>query len=215
LWQDAAVCAKIATFPITDHAMSKLEQALQAFDAYNRNDPNVFVWQGEEWPREYFFALKLHEWVLKLRPDAGEALLLAARCQHIGRWEVPRSSYPEGRIGYLTWRKDLTRYHADKAAGILREIGYDDGTIARVRTILLKQGIKQDDEVQTMENALCLVFLEYQYEDFHAKNPDKIVEILRKSLVKMDGEGHRHALQLPYSPAARASVDDAVRLLQG
>ncbi len=195
--------------------MSKLEQALQAFDAYNRNDPNVFVWQGEEWPREYFFALKLHEWVLKLRPDAGEALLLAARCQHIGRWEVPRSSYPEGRIGYLTWRKDLTRYHADKAAGILREIGYDDGTIARVRTILLKQGIKQDDEVQTMENALCLVFLEYQYEDFHAKNPDKIVEILRKSLVKMDGEGHRHALQLPYSPAARASVDDAVRLLQG
>ncbi len=195
--------------------MSKLEQALQAFDNYNRNDPNVFVWQGEEWPREYFFALKLHEWVLKLRPDAGEALVLASRCQHIGRWEVPRGSYPEGRIGYLTWRKDLTRYHADKAAGILREIGYDDDTIARVRTILLKQGIKQDDEVQTMENALCLVFLEYQYEDFHDKNTDKIVEILRKSLVKMDAEGHRHALQLPYSSTARASVDDAVRLLQG
>lgn len=193
--------------------LSRLTQAFSAFDQINQQDPNPFLWEGKTWPREYFLALKLHEWVVRLKPDASEALLLASRCQHLGRWEIPRKSYPDGRIGYLAWRKALAQYHAHKAADVLHNLGYEEAIIQRVKSILLKRGIKQDPEVQVMENALCLVFLQFQYESFRQDNPTKIVEVLRKSLLKMDATGHQHALLLPYSAEGRAQIDKALKAL--
>lgn len=188
----------------------RLQQTLLRFDQYNGADPNLFTWQGETCPQELFLAQKLHDWVLKLAPAASEPLVLASRCQHIGRWEITRSSYPEGRIGYLTWRKALMRHHAGIAEGIMRETGYDDDAIARVTTIVMKQGIKQDPDVQTMENALCLVFLQFQYEAFHPAHGEKIVDILKKSLLKMDAAGHQWALTLPYSATGMAYLQQAL-----
>ncbi|KNY10988.1 hypothetical protein AKG08_10090 [Achromobacter piechaudii] len=188
----------------------RLAQTLLRFDQYNGADPNLFTWQGETCPQELFLAQKLHEWVLKLAPDATPPLLLASRCQHIGRWEIARKSYPDGRVGYLTWRKALARHHASVAQGIMRELGHDEAVIDRVTSIVMKQGIKQDADVQTMENALCLVFLQYQYEAFHPAHPDKIVGILRKSLQKMDAAGHKWALTLPYSAAGMGYLEQAL-----
>lgn len=188
----------------------RLAQTLLRFDQYNGTDPNLFTWQGETCPQELFLAQKLHEWVLKLAPDATPPLLLASRCQHIGRWEIARKSYPDGRVGYLTWRKALARHHASVAQGIMRELAHDEALIDRVTSIVMKQGIKQDADVQTMENALCLVFLQYQYEAFHPAHPDKIVGILRKSLQKMDAAGHKWALTLPYSAAGMGYLEQAL-----
>ncbi|HLU02586.1 MAG TPA: DUF4202 domain-containing protein [Advenella sp.] len=189
---------------------SRLDQAYSAFDAVNRTDPGVFTWQGENWPRELFLAIKRTEWIRKLAPDASEALLLAARCQHIGRWQIPRREYPEGRIGYLAWRKALARHHAEMASGILGDLQYDDQTIERVTAIILKRGIKQDADVQVMENALCLVFLQYQFESFRQENDEKIVGIIQKSLLKMDEAGRQQALTLDYSPAGLAVINEAL-----
>src|SRR5690606_1689113 len=152
----------------------------------NKTDPNTFSWQGQDWPRELFLADKLTGWVQVLDPAAAEPLLLASRCQHIGRWQIPRHDYPEGRIGYLSWRKAQAQHHDAMASAILRDLHYIDDTIERVQTIILKRGIKQDADVQTMENALCLIFLQYQFESFRQENKDKIVGIIRKSLLKMD-----------------------------
>lgn len=194
--------------------MDKLEFAFKRFDEYNKTDPNVFLWKGDPHPQEYFLALALYNWVLRLDPNASEELLLASRCQHIGRWESERSNYPDGREGYLAWRRDLAVYHADKAELILAEAGYDKEQIALVRRIILKKKIKVDDEVQTMENALCLVFLEFQYEDFHLKHaPEKVINILRKSLLKMDAHGHKFALTLPFSDKAKLYIEEALKLL--
>ena len=192
----------------------RLQQTLRRFDEYNAADPNLFTWEGQTCPQELFLARKLHEWVMTLAPDASEALVLASRCQHIGRWEITRDSYPEGRIGYLTWRKALARHHAQIADRIMQETGYPQDVRDRVTAILMKQGIKQDPDVQVMENALCLVFLQYQYEAFHPAHPDKIVEILRKSLLKMDGAGHQQALTLPYSPTGMAYLKQALAALE-
>jgi len=179
-----------------------LATAFQLFDDYNRQDPRVFEWEGVGYPQEYFFAIKLHEWVLKLDANASEELLLASRSQHIGRWEMPRDSYAEGREPYLKWRKDLALHHAEIAARLMLQAGYDAEKIERVNQIILKKRIKADADVQTMENALCLVFLEFQYEDFRKQyehDHDKIINILHRSLLKMDGHGHQFALKLPYS----------------
>ncbi|HBP28113.1 MAG: DUF4202 domain-containing protein [Advenella sp.] len=189
---------------------SRLKQAYSAFDAVNKTDPNAFHWQEQDWPRELFLAIKLTEWVLKLAPNASEPLRLAARCQHIGRWQIPRREYPQGRIGYLTWRKALARHHADMAARILGQLEYDEQTIGRVQMIVLKRGIKQDADVQVMENALCLVFLQYQFDSFRLDNEEKIVGIIRKSLLKMDDAGRRQALMLDYSSAGLAVINEAL-----
>jgi len=196
--------------------MNKLDAAFALFDGYNKKDPRTYVWDGASYPQEYFFALKLYDWVLKLDTAASEELLLASRCQHIGRWEIPRESYPEGREPYLKWRKDLALHHANVAAGLMKRAGYDDVHIERVSQIILKKRIKVDADVQTMENALCLVFLQYQYDDFRKKydtEPEKIVNILRKSLLKMDAHGHGFALQLPYTTDGLLLVQQAVEAL--
>lgn len=196
--------------------MNRLDKAFELFDAYNKQDPRSFTWEGTTAPQEYFFAIKLYEWVLKLDPDASEELLLASRSQHIGRWEIPREDYPEGREPYLKWRKDLALHHAAIADRLMKDAGYDDETSDRVKQIILKKRIKVDADVQTMENALCLVFLQLQYEEFRKKyeqEPEKIINILRKSLLKMDGHGHQFALKLPYSENGLELINEALSRL--
>jgi hypothetical protein len=156
--------------------------------------------EGAGTPAEYFYARQLHRWVLKLQPDAGEALLLASRCQHIGRWEIPRSTYPPGKAGYFAWRTGLSKYHAEKAGQLLEEAGYDYGIRTQVQSLLLKEGLRTNPDMQIMENALCLVFLEYQYEDFLLLHPEeKIIRILKKTWAKMSQPGREAALGLSFS----------------
>jgi hypothetical protein len=194
--------------------MDKLALAFEEFDKYNRQDPNIFVWEGEKYPQEYFFALKLYKLIKVLDPDASEELLLASRSQHIGRWEIPRDSYPHGREGYLKWRKQLAIYHAEKASAILAKVGFSNAEIEKVKHIILKQKIKVDKDVQTMENALCLVFLKYQYQDFYPKHePEKIINILKKSILKMDNKGLEYALTIDYSKEGLGYVKEALKRL--
>jgi hypothetical protein len=192
--------------------MNKLDKAFELFDDYNRRSPERIVWENAEYPIEYFYALKLYEWVKKLDPEADESLLLASRCQHIGRWEIARKSYPDGRVGYLKWRSDLSKYHAGIAAEILANVGYDEEMISRVKQIVLKQRLKTDTDVQTMENALCLVFLQYQYDDLIAKmTEEKMIDILRKTWGKMTDPGHEAALSLQYSEQGRDLILKALK----
>ena len=191
--------------------MGRFAEAVAAFDRANAEDPVSLRTGAGERPRELLQAERLASWVDRLRPDAPEALRLAARCQHLRRWEIPRNTYPDGRIGYLEWRKALSRFHADRSSEILRDAGYDDDTIERVRAINQKRGLKIDPDVQTMEDALCLVFLEYELEDFARKHPpEKIVDILRKSWRKMSDEGHEKALALTFSPEMKTLIETAL-----
>ncbi len=193
--------------------MSKLEKAFQLFDDYNRNDPTPIIWEGITYSAEYFYALQLYNWVMKLEPEANEYLQLASRAQHIGRWQTPRNQYPDGKAGYLTWRKDLAKFHAATAAGLLQQAGYTDEEIEHVQHIILKQDLKVDAEVQTMENALCLVFLQYQYEDFVAKHDDdKIIRILRKTWRKMSEDGQKAALTLTYKNRGKLLIEKALEV---
>jgi hypothetical protein len=173
----------------------KFAAAVARFDAENSRDPNL---EGGR-PRELLYAERLTAWVLKLSPDAGEALRLAARCQHICRWESPRENYPMTRPGYLKWRADLKKFHAEKSGTILREVGYDEATIARVQELNLKKNFPADPEVRVLEDALCLVFLEFQLAALAAKSDDdKMVNALRKSWEKMTEAGRAEALKLNY-----------------
>jgi len=192
--------------------MTRLEQAFELFDEYNKKGPEQLVWNGQSFTAEYFYAVELYNWVRKIEPDANEFLLLASRCQHIGRWEIPRSDYPEGRTGCLNWRTDLGKFHAAKAGEILQSVGYTTDEIERVQQIIRKQRLKLDADVQVIENALCLVFLEFQFDDLIRKlSEEKMINVLRKTWKKMSKAGHDAALKLQYSPEGFSLIEKALQ----
>src|SRR4051794_20836166 len=153
----------------SDFVGSRFVSAIGRFDEENSCDPNTIEFQGERLPYELFYAQRLTAWVLKLAPGASEALLLAARSQHLCRWKISRQDYDMTRAGYLKWRADLKQFHADKAGELLQASGYDAGTIARVRALNLKKALGHDPEMQVLEDALCLVTLQYQLRELMPK----------------------------------------------
>jgi len=138
---------------------------------------------------------------------ASDALLLAARAHHVRRWEVPRSSQPAGRNGYLRWREDLKKFHAESLGAIMKEAGYPEASVAKARSLLVRKNLSADAEGQTLEDAACLVFLQFEFAEFSAKTePAKMVEILRKSWGKMSPAARERALKLSYEPELLALV---------
>ncbi len=136
----------------------RFHAALARFDAANGEDPRRITFQGRECPYELLYAERMTHWLKQLAPDASEVLQLAARSQHVCRWEIPRSDYPLDRAGYYRWRITLYGFHAEKAGAILREVGYDEPTVARVEQLLQKKNLKTDPEMQLLEDVACLVF---------------------------------------------------------
>jgi hypothetical protein len=191
---------------------TRFAAALRRFDDENSRDPNSETVAGVLHPRELLYAQWLTDWLLKLSPHASEPLRLAARCQHLCRWKIPRDTYPMTRPGYLKWRADLKRFHADRAGEILREVGYPDAMLARVQDLNLKKNFPTDAESCLLEDALCLVFLEHQLADFAAKTADdKVITALQKSWKKMTPTAHAEALKLSYTPREKALIDAALR----
>ncbi len=181
----------------------QLERVLQAIDAYNEQDPRHY---------EKPYSEQLTRWVLTLKPDASEALRITARGQHIGRWTVPRDSYPMNRGGYLRWREDLKRFHAKTVVGIMEQAGYSPEACERVRQIILKKNIQGDPDTQALEDALCLIFLESQFEEMKRKTPDeKMIDIIRKTWRKMSEPGRKAALALKLPPEHETLIQAALR----
>jgi len=173
---------------------------MERFDAANARDPNVTIVDAKPLPKELVYASRITSWLDRLEPHASEALRLAARSQHLMRWSIPRNRFPMDRAGYLKWRTTLYDFHADQAAEILREVGYDEATIRRVESLVRKQGIKSDPEMQLLEDVICLVFLEHYFAEFAADHEEeKLIRILRRTWAKMSPRGHAmaQALDLP------------------
>jgi hypothetical protein len=164
------------------------------FDAANEQDPHRQ--QGQ--PAELVYAQRMTEMLERFAPDAPEPVRLAVRAQHIERWKTPRSSYPEGRAGYLAWRADLYEIHARRAAHILAEAGYEEAVIQRVADAIAKRNLKSNPDAQAVEDIAALVFLEHYLADFAARHPDydeaKWTGILRKTWRKMSPAAREFAL---------------------
>jgi hypothetical protein len=177
---------------------SRLARAIAAIDAANADDPETIVVRGEVRPKEQAHAEMMTEWVRRLDPDATDAQLLAARAHHLRRWSIARSSFPEGRAGYLRWRTTLKKQHAEEVGAILEQEGYEADVIERVQQIVRKDALKTDPVVQTHEDALCLVFLETQLVDLADQlgDDDKTIDVIRKTVVKMSEQGIQAALAL-------------------
>jgi hypothetical protein len=182
--------------------LDRYETACGAIDKANAEEPSG---------HELQYSRKMVEWIGKLAPDASPELLLAGRAQHIRRWTIPRSQYPEGRASYLRWRETLKTFHAGVLETIMREAGFELSSIEKARSILIRKNLAPDAEGQTLEDAACLVFLEFEFEGFiEQKTDEKIIHILRKTWLKMSPAARECALKLPVGGKVQSLMQQAL-----
>lgn len=195
---------------------SPYEAALSLIDSAHSLDPNKL--SGSEIPYELHYAQKCTAYLRALCPSSSDqhepsaALRLAIRAQHFRRWEVPRSSYPDGRAGYLRWRSNLKTRQAELVKAICLEAKMTEGEAERVAALIRKEGLNKDDkETQILEDVACLVFLDDQFEEFEkGHDEEKIVGILRKTWGKMSERGREEALKMRMEGRAKELVAKAL-----
>jgi hypothetical protein len=188
----------------------RYERAIAAFDAINAGDPNLESDGATREPKELLYARRMTEMLERFAPDASETVRLAARCQHIRRWEIPRASYPATPEGYKAWRTRLLDHHAEIGAAVLRDCGYDEAMVASVASVVRKERLKRNPDTQLLEDVIGLVFLQHYLADFVKGHPvydeAKYVDILQKTFRKMSSRGRDAAATLITLPGELAAV---------
>lgn len=185
--------------------------AVSIIDSANAEDPTHVEVRGERLPLALAHGRLAAEWMARLVPDADEALLLAARAHHLRRFAVPRSEYPEGRAGYLRWRRDQNDRHANEIADILLAAGYDEATTNRVQVLVRRQRLDEASGTQWIEDVACLVFLETQLVDIADQlQRERLVEVVRKTVAKMSERALALVPEVPLSDEARNLLTTAL-----
>jgi tRNAThr (cytosine32-N3)-methyltransferase len=191
--------------------MDAYSRARELIDAAHAADPNR---APDGRPAELVYAERMEAWVARLAPDADPLLRLAARCQHLERWSVPRAAFPLDRAGYLAWRRSLYEKQAERARGLLLAAGLAEPQARSAATWIAKKELKTNPGTQALEDAAVLVFLESEIQAFaaqHAEYPrEKFVEILRKTWRKMSPRAQELARGLDLPPSVASLVREAV-----
>lgn len=190
----------------------KLQCAFNAFDNYNSKDHHTEIFEGKEFPKELLYALRMSEKLQEYACEAADHIKLAARCQHIGRWEIPRNSYPMDRKGYLQWRSKLALHHSEIASGLLLECAFDNEEIEKVKFLLQKKELRQHHpDTQLLEDVICLVFIEHYLHEFSLQHDDeKVIDILKKTIQKISPKALAEAGKINMSEKVKVLVHRAL-----
>lgn len=190
----------------------RLARALMAIDEANARDPvSEPDDDGQSRPRALLYGRRMSDQLERFEPEASVALRIATRAQHIERWTIPRSDYPMDRQGYHRWRRTLADFHAERTGEILAPLGYPLALIGRVQSLLRKENLNTDPETRTLEDVICLVFLQHYLVDFSRPHEEsKVIGILQKTWGKMSPRGREAALELPLAPEVRRLVGKAL-----
>jgi Domain of unknown function (DUF4202) len=193
----------------------RFAKVIAAIDAANARDPHTTEVDGRREPAELVYGRRMSETLARIAPAASEPLRIAVRGQHVERWTSPRKNYPDGRVGYLRWRKDLQDFHARRLREIMTAAGYGEAEVGRVGALIHKERLKSDAEVQMLEDVACLVFLTHYLGDFMPKtDEDKLAGILAKTWNKMSAFGQDEAKKLALPPQVPALLERGLARLR-
>lgn len=192
-------------------SVERFDAAVAAIDAANAADPTVIEVRGTVQPLAQVHGRLAAEWVAQLHPDAHESWLLAARAHHLRRWELPRTQYPEGKAGYLRWKRDQRQRHGRDVGALLATVGYDVEGIERVQALVRRDHLATDPGSQAVEDAACLVFIETQLAEIAGKlDHDHLIDVIRKTAKKISPAALAAVAQIPLGEAERALLAAAL-----
>lgn len=190
--------------------LNRYDAVIAAVDAANAEDPRVGDVGGDRIPAELLYAQRMSARLALLYPNASETLKIAARAQHLRRWTMPRSEYPDGKAGYHAWRIACRRMHAETVGRFMADQGYDQSVIDQVGKLIRKEELKSDPDSQRLQNVVGVVFIEHYLDAFAGSHADdKLVGILKKTARKMDAEGIAAISALHLAPRLKALLVEA------
>jgi hypothetical protein len=193
---------------------ARYKATIADIDAANADDPRTIVVAGVVRPYEVVYSERMTERLAAMYPDASDVLRIAARGQHIRRFDIARSKFPQGRDGYNEWRRTCREHHAKLLRDIMSRHGYDETAIEHAAKLVRKEQLKKDKESQALENVVDVVFLEHYFDEFTGKysqyDDAKIIDIIGKTLRKMSPKGHQAALALDLPERTRKLIMAAV-----
>ncbi|ATG79483.1 hypothetical protein AOR04_18160 [Pseudoalteromonas sp. 1_2015MBL_MicDiv] len=173
-------------------------KVITLIDEANNQDPNSEQHNGQSFPKESLYALRMSEMLTRFKPDADELMQIAVRGQHIQRWKSPRSDFEMNKQGYHQWRSALYIFHASSVVALMKQAGYDEAEQNRVYDAVAKKNIKRNPDSQLVENVASLVFIEHYMLGFANAKPDyneeKWIGIIRRTWQKMSDEAHEFVL---------------------
>ena len=179
-------------------SLQLFDKALELYNAANSQDPNFEIEEGKDVPKELLYSKRMLDMLNRYLPDADEVAKLSVAAQHIQRWKSPRSDYPMNRKGYHLWRTNLYKFHAETAAKLLEEAGYDEQTIERVKLAIGKKNLKTNKDTQIVEDVAALTFMEYymmpMYINFPQYDEEKWIDIIIRTWKKLSPQAHEFAL---------------------
>ncbi len=192
----------------------RFSKAIADIDTANAGDPRTIVVSGATRPYEVVYSERMTRRLEAMYPDASELLRIAARGQHLRRFDIPRATFAQGREGYNEWRRTCREHHAGLLRDIMNRNGYSNEEIEQTTKLVKKERLKKDRDSQALENVVDIVFLEHYFDEFSAKyrgyDDAKMVDILGKTLRKMSPKGHQAALSLDLPARTRRLVHAAI-----
>ena len=189
-----------------------LTQYYTELDAYQNTDPARTEHGDLTCSKALAYSLTMSDMAQRFCPEASHALALAIRYQHIGRWNYPRADFPEGRTGYLTWRKSLYTVHANLAAELITQISGDTKLAQEVATIIAEKVSQREGDSQALEDVACLVFLQNSLAGFIEKYPsEKLNAIILKTWNKMSPRAQKWSANLAFTPNEQQALENALQ----
>jgi len=190
---------------------TQLDSILTAIDSVNSKDPNTTTIDGNAQPKELLYGQYMTACINQYWPQANELLQIAVRAQHIKRWHLQRTEFSAGKAGYLKWRVEQGKFHAELTKSLMLENGYSEDDAEITAKLLRKEQLKSNSDTQTLEDVACLVFLQHYFDAFAAKHKEeKIIRILQLTWRKMSEEAHDIALKLTLPDHLAALVGKAL-----
>ncbi len=189
--------------------MDRIAAVIARIDEANERDPNLETTTDGPVPAALLYGRRMTQVLQDFEPSASDELKIAARGQHIERWKRPRADYPEGRTGYLDWRRDAAQYHAARVSAFMREAGHDGPACDRVSQLMLKKNLKTDHDSQTLEDVACLVFFRWHADAFSDKYAERVLPVVMKTARKMSAKGRAAALALGLPPHVAEAIAGA------
>jgi hypothetical protein len=168
------------------------------FIGLHNEDPVQLFYDGQSIGEETLYAYRMLEMLRAYQPVSSPQLEVAAMAHHLKRWEIKRSDYPLDKQGYFLWRRQVAKHQLSLTAQVLDQSGFDASERDQIIAILKKENLNTNPLAQVMEDVACMVFVQYYLEAFAAPhNTDKVVDIVRKTMLKMSKRAIDETAQLP------------------
>jgi hypothetical protein len=164
--------------------------AIRLIDTIHNQDLISETIDGVEIKAELLYSNRMLAVLEKVAPDASFELKLAAKCQHISRWSIPRATFPVGKKGYYDWRAAIMAHQLNVSTSVLKQAEINDQSIEIIVDVLKNKADKTNQNASIIEDTACLTFIKWYLVPFTGQfDAAKAKIILQKTAGKMSERG--------------------------